>query len=112
MLRAVCGCHGGFARLPAPPWPTASEPPVKVACRVCWAAGLCQRAVWPSAGVTDVCLFWCRSVVLQVMLPLMLILGIDKLVRESDTTFQPKVVLGYFVVDVLWVLVDPGCVRR
>uniref|UniRef100_A0A7S0JNV9 TLC domain-containing protein n=2 Tax=Cafeteria roenbergensis TaxID=33653 RepID=A0A7S0JNV9_CAFRO len=47
----------------------------------------------------------------MVMLPLLLILGIDKLVRESDTTFQPKVVLGYFVVDILWVLVDPGCVR-
>ncbi len=53
-----------------------------------------------------------RLLLLQVMLPLLLILGIDKLVRESDTTFQPKVVLGYFVVDILWVLVDPGCVRR
>jgi uncharacterized membrane protein len=48
----------------------------------------------------------------QAMLPLMLIMVFDGIIRRPETTWQPYFILFYFIVDTSWLLVDPGAVRR
>lgn len=49
---------------------------------------------------------------MQVMLPVMVIMVFDGIIRQPETTFQPYLILFYFIVDTTWLLADPGAVRR